>query len=120
MDAVIYISVCLSNGSIRLFKETVRSLDTPKYVRFYINIEKSLLAVAPYHKNSLKSHKIPKNLYTNNGAMVIYSKMFCEILYRQMNWNRDMLYRVPGKTLPEENIAVFDLMKAKAYNDCDF
>ena len=52
--------------------------------------------------------------------MVIYSKMFCEILYRQMNWNRNMLYRVPGKTLPKENMAVFDLLKAKTYNDCDF
>lgn len=112
MDEQIYISICHSDGGIRLFRETVRCLNTPPYVKFYINYENFLLAVASDKSKSQKTHRIPKNLYVENGRMVVYSKRFCDVLYGEMGWDKNFLYRIPGKMMKEENAAYFELKKA--------
>lgn len=113
MDDTIYISICFSDGGLRLFKNTVRMLNTPPYIKFYIHKEKSLLAITPDQERTLITHKTPKNLYDENGKMVIYSKRFCDVLYREMRWDKSKLYRVPGKMMENENAAYFDLEKAE-------
>lgn len=113
MDEQIYISICHSDGGIRLFRETVRCLNTPPYVKFYINYEKFLLAVVSENSKSQKTHRIPKNLYVENGRMVVYSKRLCDVLYREMKWDKTIRYRVPGKMMLEDNAAYFELKKAE-------
>lgn len=113
MDDLLYISICFSDGGIRLFRNTVRSLNTPPYVKFYIHKERALLAITPDIEKSLLTHKTPKNIYDENGKMVVYSKRFCDILYREMKWDKEKLYRVPGKMMKTDNAAFFDLRKAE-------
>lgn len=113
MDDTLYISICLSDGGIRLFRNTVRNLNTPPYVKFYIHKERAILAIAPDFEKTLLTHKTPKNLYDEYGKMVVYSKKFCDIIYREMNWNKSKLYRVPGQMMKKENAAFFDLSKAE-------
>lgn len=113
MDDLLYISICFSDGGVRLFRNTVRSLNTPPYVKFYIHKERALLAITPDIEKSLLTHKTPKNIYDENGKMVVYSKRFCDILYREMKWDKEKLYRVPGKMMKTDNAAFFDLRKAE-------
>jgi len=113
MSDVLYISMSCSKGAIRLFKEIIRSLKTPPYVKFYINRESCCLAIGADFTKSQKTHKIPKNLYTDNGKMVIYSKKFCNIIYDEMKWDKRLTYRVPGKMMCDNNLAFFDLKKAE-------
>ena len=116
MDKNTLISVRLTSGSIRVFKEAIRLIDNPDFIRFSVNKEGTLLAVEPYHRKSFTSFKIPRNLYSYNSAMVVYSKPLCSLLYNRLNWNKDKLYRIPGKILKEQKTAVFDLTNAVCYN----
>lgn len=90
-------------------------MDTPDFIRFSVNSQGTLLAVEPYPRKTFTSFKIPQNLYSYDGAMVVYSKPLCSLLYNKSNWNRDKLYRIPGKILKEQKTAVFDLTNAVCY-----
>lgn len=116
MDKNTFISVRLTSGSIRIFKESIRLMDSPDFIRFSVNREGTLLAVEPYHRKTFTSFKIPRNLYSYNGAMVVYSKPLCRLLYNRLNWNKDKLYRIPGRILKEQRTVVFDLTNAVCYN----
>lgn len=113
MNDTIYISICFSDGGIRLFRNTVRSLNTPPYVKFYVHKERALLAISPDNEKTLITHKTPRNLYDENGRMIVFSKRFCDVLYREMNWDKSKLYRVPGKMMKKDNAAFFELDKAE-------
>lgn len=115
-----YISVRYDNGSIRVFKKAVRLLGRPKYIRFSLSADKTLLAVEPYDKKPLTSFEVPENLHKDNGSMCVYSKMLCSNLYKIMGWNEDELYRIPGIILYCDKVAVFELKKAIIYNDEEF
>lgn len=108
-------SVRLTSGSIRIFKETIRLMENPEFIRFSVNEEGTLLAVEPYHRKTFTSFTVPKNLYSYDGEMVVYSKPLCALLYNKLNWNKDKLYRIPGKILKEQKTAVFDLTNAVCY-----
>ena len=116
MDKNTFISVRLTNGSIRIFKEAIRLMDNPKFIRFSVNEEGTLLAVEPYHRKTFTSFAIPRNLYSYNGAMVVYSKSLCSLLYNRLNWNENKLYRIPCKIIKEQKAAVFDLTHAVCYD----
>ncbi len=91
-------------------------MDNPKFIQFSVNKEGTLLAVEPYHRKTFTSFAIPRNLYSYNGAMVVYSKSLCSLIYNRLNWNKDKLYRIPGEILKEEKAAVFNLMNAVCYD----
>lgn len=110
------ISICCCDGSIRLFKSTVRGLNTPAYVKIYVHKTKALLAVTPDEKRTFTTHKTPSNIYDEKGRMVIYSKKLCTAIYQKMNWNKDKLYRIPGEIIKEEKVAYFDLSKADVWD----
>lgn len=93
-------------------------MDNPEFIRFSVNEEGTLLAVEPYHKKSFTSFKIPENLYSYNGAMIVYSKQLCSLLYNRLDWNKNELYRIPGRIFKEQKTAVFDLTNAVCFN-CD-
>ncbi len=116
MDKNTFISVRLTSGSIRIFKETIRLMDDPEFIRFSVNEEGTFLAVEPYHRITFTSFAVPKNLYSYNGAMVVYSKSLCSLLYNRLNWNENKLYRISGKILKEQKAAVFDLTHAVCYD----
>ena len=90
-------------------------MDSPKFIRFSVNEENILMAVEPYHRKTFTSFSVPPNLYSYNGAMIVYSKSLCGLLYSKMNWDKDKLYRIPGKIFKEQKIAVFDLTNAVCY-----
>lgn len=92
-------------------------MDSPKFIRFSVNEENILMAVEPYHRKTFTSFAVPPNLYSYNGAMIVYSKSLCGLLYSKMNWDKDKLYRIPGKIFKEQKIAVFDLTNAVCYKD---
>lgn len=48
-------------------------MDNPKFIRFSVNEDVALLAVEPYHRKTFTSFAVPRNIYSCNGAMVIYS-----------------------------------------------
>ncbi len=120
MDESTYISLCLKSGNIRIFKKAIRFMDNPKFIRFSINEEGTLLAVEPYYKRTLTSFKVPSDLYSDNGSMRVYSKKLCSIIYREMKWDENKLYRVPGRIISKDKIGIFDLKKAECYNDETF
>lgn len=117
MDKNTFISVRLTSGSIRIFKETIRLMENPEFIRLSVNKDGTLMAVEPYHRKTFTSFTVPKNLYSYNGEMVVYSKSLCAVIYSRMDWNKDKLYRVPGKILKEEKTAVFDLTNAVCYDN---
>ena len=111
MDNTIFISICYLNGGIRLFKDTIRDLDMPSYVKIYIHREQNFLAIISDEKQTLITHKIPKDIYDKRWKMIIYSKKLCNIIYEKMQWDKRKLYRVPGKIIEKGFVACFELNK---------
>lgn len=91
-------------------------MDNPRFIRFSVNEEATLMAVEPYHRKTFTSFAVPKNLYSYNGAMVVYSKSLCGLLYNKLNWDADKLYRIPGRIFKEQKTVVFDLTNAVRYH----
>ena len=95
-------------------------MDNPKFIRFSVNNDCKLMAVEAYHRKTFTSFTVPRNLYSDNGAMVVYSKSLCGLLYNRFNWDKDKLYRIPGEILKEQKTAIFDLASAVCYNGISF
>lgn len=84
----------------RIYRQFIQLLLKEKNIR--INEEGTLLAVEPYHRKTFTSFSVPKDLYSYNGEMVVYSKSLCAVLYSRLDWNKDTSYRIPGKILKEK------------------
>ena len=84
MDKNTFISVRLTSGTIRIFKETIRLMDNPEFIRFSVNEEGTLLAVEPYHRKTFTSFTVPKNLYSYNGEMVVSASRY--VLFYTADW----------------------------------
>lgn len=108
------ISVYLASNTIRIFKSTIRFLDTPKYIRFRVNDDGTSMLVEPYDKKSFISFKIPKNIFDSKGSMEVHSKAFCRLLASMVNWDTDYSYRITGRLINKpKKLAIFDLTSAE-------
>lgn len=113
-----YISFYSKSGCIRVFKASVRAIGLPKFIRFRINKDATLLIVEPFDRLTLTSFRVPKNLEEDDGNMEVYSKGLIRGLIQRLGWINGRSYRVPGKVLPKQSMILFDLSEAKEiYNE---
>ena len=72
------------------------------------------MLIEPYFKRSFTSFRVPKREIDDNkhGGMELSSMGFCRILARQLGWDINYSYRIPGKIYEKEKVIIFDLSKA--------
>ncbi len=103
-----YISFYLSSMRIHIFAKTIIEIGNPKYIRFLVNEKGPSMVMEAYHKKDFLSHRVKKRKMGWNG-MEISSLPLCSLLKNRLGWEDGKSYRVPGKTYPNQHIAVFDL-----------
>lgn len=106
------LSIYLRSNTIRVYKSTIRLLNTPKFIQFRVHSDGNSIMVMPYPQQTFTSFRVPKNIYEEDGDMEVHSKMLCEIIGKKHNWDFECSYRIPGRYIPEQNIVVYDFKRA--------
>lgn len=107
-----FISFYPRSGAIRIFRSTVRALESPKFLRFRLNAEGSSMIMEPYGKSDFTSFRVPKTIFQGGEGMEIYSRRFVYGVARHCGWEHNLSYRIPGRFLPAQGIVLFDLSRA--------
>lgn len=107
-----FISFYPRSGAIRIFRSTVRALESPKFLRFRLNAEGSSMIMEPYGKSDFTSFRVPKTVFQGGEGMEIYSRRFVYGVARHCGWEHNLSYRIPGRFLPAQGIVLFDLTRA--------
>ena len=108
-----YVSFYLRKNRIRIFRSTIRFLNTPSFIQFRFNNDNSSMVMEPHEVRSFTTLRVPQNIYSDNGSMAIGSKALCRILADKLYWDINSSYRVPGRLIPSQGLVVFDLSKAE-------
>lgn len=106
------ISFYLRGGTIHIHRSTIRALGSPSFIRFLISEDGATLLVQAYHKKDFQSFRVPAVLNDEIGRVQIHSKGLCAVFIKQFGWNSDSSYRIPGKPIPTQGVAAFDLTRA--------
>ena len=109
---ITYISFYLKSNTIRIFKKTIRGLGMPKFIRFRVNPEGTSMLLEEYDRITLTSFRIPKNIDDVEGSMEVHSKAFSRLMAFKQGWDVERSYRIPGKVIKHQKVAVFDLTQA--------
>lgn len=107
-----YISFYLKSNTIRIFKKTIRGLGSPKFIRFRVNPEGTSLLLEEWDRITLTSFRIPKNIEDVEGSMDVHSKPFSRLMAYKLGWDAEKSYRIPGRVIQHQKVAVFDLTQA--------
>ena len=108
-----YISFYLKAYRIHVFAGALRGIGSPQRICFLINENATLLLLVPHAKRDFRSHRVPANAYTGNGRVEISSMQLCVLLANRHKWDLSRSYRIPGRIITKQEIAVFDLTKAE-------
>lgn len=107
-----YISFYLRPHRIHVFADALRGIGSPEYICFMIDETGNSLVMSPYPHKDFKSHHVSKAVYSGSKSLEISSFGLCKIISQLQNWDPDYSYRIPGKVLTNQNIAVFSLSEA--------
>ncbi|ANU53983.1 hypothetical protein ADH66_00870 [Acutalibacter muris] len=110
----VYISFYLKANRIHIFVETLRSMDSPRRIRFLISEDGQVLLIHPYDKRGFTSHRIPQEVYDGKRSLEISSYKLCTILAELHGWDLRCSYRVPGRIAADARSVSFFLDKAEA------
>ena len=111
-----YLSFYLRNNRIHVFLDMLRGIGNPKYICFLIDEKGETLAITPYEKKDFHSHRVPNAVYHGQKSLEVSSKSLCQILAKMYDWDLDCSYRVPGKVLKNNQVAIFYLKKSFQIN----
>ena len=113
-DTVTYISFYLARGEMHVYHSAIKALGTPKCVQFKVHVDGTSMLMEPSDRKTFTSFRVPKLKDTGDAGRVrIYSKAFTHILAARQHWDPARSYRIPGRLLPGQKIAVFDLTQAE-------
>ncbi len=105
------LSFYLRSNAIHIFKDAIRVIGTPEFIRFRVHPDGTSMLMESYDRITLTSFRVPKNVDTGR-SLVVHSKAFCRIMANRLGWDISESYRVPGRMIPSENVVIFDLTKA--------
>lgn len=106
-----YISLYGKSGKIHIFKDTIRAIGQPRFVRFRINPDGRLL-LEPYNRITLTSFRVPKNLDDIDAQMEVSTTALIRVIYREFGFNPSKSYRINGVVYESHQVAVFDISTA--------
>ncbi len=114
MSSDTYITINLSQYSIRVFRNALKALGPPSYVRFFLNPERNMMIMQPFERKSPISFKVPPKIMEKDksSSLRVYSHPLCTILMEKMKWEAGGTYKIPGEIFNSQRLVRFDLNKA--------
>ena len=111
-----YISLYGKCGKIHIFKQTIRAIGQPKFIRFRINPDGRIL-LEPYHKITLTSFRVPKDLDEMTTTMEVSTTALIRIIFQEFNFDLTRSYRIGGYVYEDKHIAIFHIASAELISD---
>ena len=104
------ISVDLKKYRIRIHRNTLTLLGTPKYVQFLVSPTAMMLAIQGTNKRTHFTHRVNLDALHPDNSYEIYSTLFVNKLCSLVSdLDTGRTYRLTGEIITEENAAVFPL-----------
>ncbi len=108
-----YISFYNKSSTVYIFKTAIRSIGSPKVIRFRVHQDGSSMLLEPYTKMELNStFRVPKTLDDEKTYMAVHSKAFTRIISKRLGWDVGKSYRIPGTVYKGQKVIIFDLNQA--------
>lgn len=116
----VYISFYLKRNRLHLFTSTLRRIGSPSFICFMMDTEGHFLILSPYHRKDYHSHRVPAEVYQGKKSLELSSYGLCKVLAKRKGWEPNKSYRIPGRIIKSQNIAVFEYEQAKMISeDCE-
>lgn len=114
-----YISIYGRKPCVRIFKDSIRAIGMPKFIRFQISDDATKLLIEPFDRITLASFRLPQNIDDEDSKMEVYSSALVRGLSKRLGWGETTSHRVPGKVYTKQGIIMYDLTKAEiiVYDD---
>lgn len=112
-----YISFYLRNNRIHIFIDSLRGIDSPKFISFLIDEKGNNLVLIPYDKKDFHSHRVPVSVYQGKKGLELTSIRLCKTMAKKFSWDTNKSYRVPGIIYNQQKIVVYNLLKAVSIKD---
>jgi hypothetical protein len=107
------ILVDLKKYRIRIHKNTLFYIGSPKHVLLLINPEKRILAILPCDRSDPRAHHISSASFANNQPFELYSQSLIKSLRDVCSdWQDRQSYRLYGEIIPSKGIAQFQMSEA--------
>ena len=104
------ISVDLKKYRIRIHRNTLSMLGTPKYVQLLVSPSAMMLAIQGTDKRTNFTHRVNLDALHPDNSYEIYSTLFVNKLCSLVSdLDTGCTYRLTGEIIAEENAAVFPL-----------
>ena len=113
MQSDTFVSFYLTTSRIHIFRSTIKDIGNPKFIRFLVKEDGPSMIIEAYHKKDFQSHRVPKETATGYPEMEVRSLPLCYVLKNRLHREDGKSYRVPGKTYPQQRLAMFDLTAAE-------
>lgn len=109
-DTPVSIAVDLKKYRIRIHKQTLTYLGVPEYVQLLFHPTNMTLAILGTDHKSPEAHKVQSTRFLSDNSYEIYSKSLMTGLQKHVKGlDNGSSYRIQGKILAQQNIAVFSL-----------
>ena len=82
MTDATYISFYSKSGCIRVFKASVRAIGLPKFIRFRINKDATLLIVEPFDWINGRSYRVPGKVLPKQ-SMILFDLSEAKEIYNE-------------------------------------
>lgn len=110
------ISIDLKKGRIRIHKESLRLIDSPKYIQFLVSVDRSMLAIRGIDTDSSGSAAI-RIIPQLQADYEIYSTSLVEKIASAFDvFEETCTYRLTGTVLAEERAVVFPVLTLQKFD----
>ena len=104
--------------TVRIYKDTIKALGNPKYVRFMINPDYKRLYIQGSDTRDKNTLPVPEK--GDRYCFVLHGRYFIRKISLLAGWSLDNSYVVNGTFLAEFNLVQYDLEDAMLINDFSY
>ena len=109
-----YIGIQWRAGRIFVSNAVLRLLGNPEKIRILWNPAKLVLAIEPTHVDDPDGFPVNGRNYVKNGSFVIGSVTLLHVIWKTIDWDKTLRYRVVARYNETSNVAIFDMRTAIA------
>ena len=104
------IAVDLKKYRIRIHRNTLALLGTPKYIQLLVSPSAKMMAIQGVDTRTRFTHRVNLSALRPDNSYEIYSSLFVsQLLALVTDLDAKRTYRLTGEIITEENAAVFPL-----------
>ena len=104
------IAVDLKKYRIRIHRNTLALLGTPKYIQLLVSPSAKMMAIQGVDTRTRFTHRVSPSVLKPDNSCEIYSSLFVsQLLALVTDLDAKCTYRLTGEIIAEENAAVFPL-----------